>query len=60
MSRGGKSLKVVMVISIIIVVVVLVLAVLTTGKAYSYKHTIDPIDDLPKQDDLQEETKTRD
>jgi uncharacterized protein YpmB len=33
------------VVSIIIIIVVLLLAVLTTSKAYSYKHTVDPIDD---------------
>lgn len=49
-----------MVISIIIVAVVLLLAVLTTGKAYSYKHTIDPIDDLPEAKDDQEQHQTRD
>ena len=35
------------VVSIIIIIVVLLLAVLTTSKAYSYKHTVDPIDDNP-------------
>ncbi|MED3623317.1 YtzI protein [Neobacillus thermocopriae] len=37
----------VMVVSIIIVIIVLLLAVITTSKAYSYKHTVDPIDDNP-------------
>ncbi|AGK55304.1 YtzI protein [Bacillus sp. 1NLA3E] len=41
----------VMVISIIIVFVVLLLAVLTTSKAYSFKHTVDPIDELPNFED---------
>ncbi|MCM3587977.1 YtzI protein [Mesobacillus maritimus] len=35
----------VLIISIIIVIVVLLLAVLTTSKAYTYKHTVDPIKD---------------
>jgi hypothetical protein len=34
----------IMIISVIIVLVVLLLAVVTTSKAYTYKHTIDPID----------------
>ncbi|MEC2077807.1 YtzI protein [Metabacillus fastidiosus] len=35
----------VFIISIIIVIVVLVLSVLTTSKAYQFKHTIDSIDE---------------
>jgi len=35
--------KVVFIICIIIVIAVLLLSVLTTSKAYQYKHTIDPI-----------------
>lgn len=34
---------IVLVISILIVITVLILAVLTTSKAYTYKHTVDPI-----------------
>jgi uncharacterized protein YneF (UPF0154 family) len=37
----------VFVISIIIIIVVLLLAVVTTSKAYSYKHTVDPLEDNP-------------
>jgi len=37
----------VMVVSIIIVIVVLLLAVITTSKAYTYKHSIDSLDDNP-------------
>jgi uncharacterized protein YxeA len=37
----------VLVVCIIIVIVVLLLAVLTTSKAYTYKHTVDPIEDNP-------------
>jgi hypothetical protein len=47
-------MKVVMVIAVVIVFVVLLLAVLTTSKAYTYKHTIDPIDDTPNVDDGEE------
>lgn len=35
------------VVSIIIIIVVLLLAVITTSKAYSFKHTVDPLDDNP-------------
>lgn len=31
-------------ISVIIIAIVLILSVVTTSKAYTYKHTIDPID----------------
>ncbi|WP_312469868.1 YtzI protein [Neobacillus sp.] len=37
----------VLVISIIIVFIVLLLAVITTSKAYSFKHTVDSIEDTP-------------
>jgi hypothetical protein len=35
------------VVCIVIVIVVLLLAVLTTSKAYSFKHTVDPIENNP-------------
>lgn len=41
------ELTIVLIVSIIIVFVVLLLAVLTTSKAYSYKHTIDPLENNP-------------
>ncbi|WP_147532701.1 YtzI protein [Bacillus marasmi] len=47
-------MTVVMIISVIIVVVVLLLAVLTTGKAYNYKHTID---ELPQIDENNDDSK---
>jgi uncharacterized protein YpmB len=34
----------VLIISVIIVIIVLVLSVVTTSKAYQYKHTVDPVD----------------
>ncbi len=40
-------MTIVLIVSIIIVFVVLLLAVLTTSKAYSYKHTIDPLENNP-------------
>ncbi|NMD72133.1 YtzI protein [Bacillus sp. DNRA2] len=46
-------MTVVMIISVIIVFAVVLLAVLTTGKAYNYKHTIDelpPIDESSNGD----------
>lgn len=41
---------VVAVICIIIVIVVLLLAVGTTSKAYTYKHTVDPLENNPYLD----------
>lgn len=34
----------VLILSLIIVIVVLVLSVVTTSKAYQFKHTVDPIE----------------
>ncbi|NKE07996.1 MULTISPECIES: YtzI protein [Mesobacillus] len=34
----------VLIISVIIVIIVLILSVVTTSKAYQFKHTVDPID----------------
>jgi len=44
----------VLVVGIIIVIVVLVLAVTTTSKAYTYKHTIDSLENNPyvEQDEI--------
>jgi uncharacterized protein YxeA len=35
------------VISVIIIIIVLLLAVITTSKAYSYKHTVDSLEENP-------------
>lgn len=35
------------VVCIVIVLVVLFLAVITTSKAYGFKHTVDPVDQHP-------------
>jgi len=35
------------IISVIIIIVIMAAAVITTSKAYSYKHTIDPIENNP-------------
>jgi len=40
----------VLVVGVIIVIIVLLLAVLTTSKAYSYKHTVDSLDNNPYVD----------
>lgn len=43
----------VLVICIIIVIVILALSLITTSKAYDYKHTIDPLEDeLSSQSDV--------
>lgn len=47
----------VLIISIIIVIIVLVLSVVTTSKAYQYKHTVDPLNGNP---DLPEFKKSED
>ncbi|ARA98739.1 hypothetical protein B1691_05255 [Geobacillus sp. 47C-IIb] len=41
-----------LVICLIIVVIILTLAVVTTSKAYGYKHTVDPLPE--EQDDKQQ------
>lgn len=47
----------VLVVCIIIVFVVLFLAVITTSKAYTFKHTVDPIDDNPHLNNEETEEK---
>ncbi|MFD2446520.1 YtzI protein [Bacillus sp. CGMCC 1.16607] len=44
-------LTTILIISVIIVLIVLFLAVITTSKAYSYKHTVDPISTNQKSND---------
>ncbi|XJZ26581.1 YtzI protein [Bacillota bacterium Lsc_1132] len=36
-----------LIIGIVIIFVVLLLSVVTTSKAYSYKHTVDPLENNP-------------
>ncbi|HAQ06479.1 MAG TPA: YtzI protein [Bacillus bacterium] len=52
----------VLIISIIIVILVLVLSVVTTSKAYQYKHTVDPLNSNPDhlESQLTEEYKRHD
>lgn len=35
------------VVCIVIVIIVLLLSVITTSKAYSFKHTVDPLENNP-------------
>ncbi len=44
-------------ISVIIVAIVIILAVVTTSKAYTYKHTVDPIDQSTQLNNEQREYK---
>jgi cell division protein FtsL len=44
--RRGK-MSAIFVVCIVIVIIVLLLSVITTSKAYSYKHTIDPLENNP-------------
>ncbi|MEO2078464.1 MAG: YtzI protein [Bacillus sp. (in: firmicutes)] len=45
----------VFVVCIVIVIVVLLLAVITTSKAYSYKHTIDSLEENPHINQLNQQ-----
>jgi uncharacterized protein YpmB len=49
----------VLIISVIIVIVVLILSVVTTSKAYQYKHTVDPIDENSNQKESKDEINKR-
>ncbi|MBB6445803.1 YtzI protein [Bacillus benzoevorans] len=40
-------LTTIIILSVIIVFVILLLSVITTNKAYQYKHTIDPLEENP-------------
>jgi uncharacterized protein YpmB len=37
----------VLVISLIIIVIVLILSIVSTSKAYSFKHSVDPLENNP-------------
>lgn len=45
----------VLAISVIIIAIVIVLAVVTTSKAYTYKHTVDSADPISKHKEELEE-----
>lgn len=47
----------VLVVAVIIVIVVLILAVGTTSKAYSFKHTVDPLENNPNIEKEKSENK---
>ncbi|WP_163101140.1 YtzI protein [Peribacillus alkalitolerans] len=51
----------ILVIAIIIIFIVLILSVLTTSKAYDFKHTVDPIKDNPhlQREDENEQKNTK-
>ena len=56
--RKGDDFKMfvtVIAISVLIVAIVIILAVVTTSKAYMYRHTVDPIDQIPQPNDTQGE-----
>ncbi|MBP2243036.1 large-conductance mechanosensitive channel [Cytobacillus eiseniae] len=42
-------IAILLVVSFIIVAVIIFLCVITTSKAYKFKHTVDSIDPLPNQ-----------
>jgi hypothetical protein len=54
--KGEETMYTVLVVCVIIVVIVLLLAALTTSKAYSYKHTVDPIENNPHLNQEHRET----
>jgi uncharacterized membrane protein YvbJ len=45
--KRREIMSAIFVVCIVIVIIVLLLSVLTTSKAYSYKHTIDPLENNP-------------
>lgn len=47
----------IIIIAVIIVIVILLLSIITTNKAYQYKHTIDPIEDNPHVADVHNQQK---
>jgi cell division protein FtsL len=44
-------------VCVVIVIIVLLLSVITTSKAYSYKHTVDPLENNPHVDQENQEKK---
>ncbi|MGF2617539.1 YtzI protein [Rossellomorea vietnamensis] len=50
----------VLVISIILIVIIILVSVLTTSKAYDYKHTVDPIENNPHLDVDEDQNKSED
>lgn len=45
----------ILIISIIIVIAVLLLSLITTSKAYDYKHTVDPLENNPNLQTIETE-----
>lgn len=50
MEGWGSYMVKVMIVSVLIIIVVLILFVAAITKGYSYKHTIDPLDNNPNLD----------
>jgi uncharacterized protein YpmB len=50
-------MTVIFIFCIVIVIIVLLLSVLTTSKAYSYKHTVDPLENNPHLNQKDEQEK---
>lgn len=46
---------IIMIIAILIVFIVLILSVLTTSKAYTYKHKVDSVDNNPYLKEVERE-----
>ncbi|WP_110927329.1 YtzI protein [Bacillus massiliglaciei] len=49
----------IIIISILIVLIILALSVLTINKGYSYKHTIEPLNEEPKPENSEEDSKKK-
>ncbi|MDR4950382.1 YtzI protein [Neobacillus cucumis] len=47
MKLGEKMLMGLIIVGVLIVIIVLFLSVITTSKAYTYKHTVDPLENNP-------------
>jgi flagellar basal body-associated protein FliL len=56
--RRGK-MTAIFIVCIVIVIIVLLLSILTTSKAYSYKHIVDPLENNPHLNQEDEQDKTQ-
>lgn len=52
-------MTVMLVVSFIIVFIVLLMAVITTNKAYAFKHTVDPIENNPHSTHEEEDSQQK-
>lgn len=55
--REAQTMVTILVVGVIIVIVVLLLSVITTSKAYTYKHTVDPLENNPNIENAEETQK---